>query len=102
MDGHFLGWLAVFLYVAAEALAIGALVGGRVPGAAPLALAAGLAVQFADLHAQARVMHSVPYRTLSGSLALFGWMLGAAYLLLWLRHRERSIGPFLIPFVILF
>ena len=102
MDGQFLGWLAVFLYVAAEALAIAALVGERVPGAAPVALAAGLAVQFADLHAQARVMHSVPYRTLSGSLALFGWMLGVAYLLLWLRHRERSIGPFLIPYVILF
>src|SRR4029077_6375485 len=31
----------------------------------------------------------------------FGWMLGVAFLLLVLRHRERAIGPFLIPFVIL-
>ena len=42
-----------------------------------------------------------PYRTLGGSVSLFGWMLGVAFLLLVLRHRERAIGPFLIPFVVL-
>ena len=34
-------------------------------------------------------------------MSFFGWMLGIAYLLLLLRHRERAMGPFLIPFVIL-
>ena len=32
-------------------------------------------------------------------MALFGWMLAIAYLILPFRHRERAIGPFLIPFV---
>ena len=35
-------------------------------------------------------------------MSLFGWMLGVSYLALLFRHRERAIGPFLIPFVILF
>ena len=33
-------------------------------------------------------------------MSLFGWMLAIAYLALQLRHRERAIGPFLIPIVI--
>jgi ABC-type uncharacterized transport system permease subunit len=65
-------------------------------------LAAGLVLQFIALHVQAKALGSVPYRTLAGSLSLFGWMLGIAYLALLFRHRERAIGPFLIPFVILF
>ena len=47
-------------------------------------------------------MHAVPYKTLGGSMSLFGWMLGLSYLALLFRHRERAVGPFLIPFVILF
>lgn len=35
-------------------------------------------------------------------MALFGWMLGLAYLVLLLRHRERAVGPFLIPFILVF
>jgi ABC-type uncharacterized transport system permease subunit len=62
---------------------------------------AGLALQFADLLVRARALGSVPYRTLAGSVSLFGWMLGIAFLLLWMRHRERAIGPFLIPFIAL-
>jgi ABC-type uncharacterized transport system permease subunit len=59
-------------------------------------------LQFANLHARARALGSVPYRTLAGSMALFGWMLAIAFLALHFRHRERGIGPFLIPFVIVF
>ena len=102
MDGQLLGWLAVLAYLAAEALAIAGLFRPKAGTAAPVALAAGLALQFADLHLRARALGSVPYRTLAGSMSLFGWMLAVAYLMLFFRHRERAIGPFLIPFVILF
>ena len=64
-------------------------------------LTAGLGLHFADLQIQARLLGSVPYRTIQGSVSLFGWMLAIAYLALQLRHRERAIGPFLIPIVIL-
>lgn len=99
---HTLGWIAVLLYAAAEALAIRSLLGPRGFGGAPALVAAGLLVQFADLYVAAKALGSVPYRTLGGSMALFGWMLGIAYLVLVLRHRERAIGPFLIPFVLAF
>lgn len=99
---HALGWTAVLLYAGAEALAIRALVRPRGFGGAPGLVVAGLVAQFADLQVVARAQGSVPYRTLGGSLALFGWMLGFAYLILVFRHRERAIGPFLIPFVLAF
>ncbi|MDQ2871245.1 MAG: cytochrome c biogenesis protein [Acidobacteriota bacterium] len=110
MEWHALGWLAVALYVGAEALSILSLLKpGRASSgtilrtsAASVLLAAGLALHFADLEITARMLHSVPYRTFGGSLSLFGWMLGVSYLALLFRHRERAIGPFLIPFVILF
>lgn len=99
---HVLGWIAVLLYAGAEALAIRALVRPKGFGAAPALVAGGLVAQFADLELVARTQESVPYRTLGGSMALFGWMLGLAYLILVVRHRERAIGPFLIPFVLAF
>ncbi len=103
MEAHLLGWIAVFLYVAAEVLAIVLLRRPKpLPAiAATVCLAAGLAFHFADLQARARMLGSVPYRTLEGSVSLFGWMLAIAYLALQMRHRERAIGPFLIPIVIL-
>ena len=99
---HLLGWIAVLLYAVAEGLAIRALFKPRGLGGAPVLVALGLAAQFADLHATARAMGSVPYRTLAGSMGLFGWMLGIAYLVLVWRHRERAVGPFLIPFILAF
>jgi ABC-type uncharacterized transport system permease subunit len=102
MGGHLLGWAAVLLYAGAEALAIASLIRPRGPALAPALLAGGLVLQFLDLHVSARALGSVPYRTLAGSMSLFGWMLGITYLALLLRHRERAVGPFLIPFVLLF
>jgi ABC-type uncharacterized transport system permease subunit len=102
MDWHFLGWLAVLLYCAAEALAIAGLWRPRAAGFVAPLLVGGLVLQFADLHARAKALGSVPYRTLGGSMTLFGWMLAVAYLALYFRHRERGIGPFLIPFVVVF
>jgi ABC-type uncharacterized transport system permease subunit len=99
---HLLEWTAVLLSAGAEALAIRSLVGPRGLGGAPILVAAGLVTQFAQLFINARSLGSVPYRTLGGSMALFGWMLGLAYLVLVVRHRERGVGPFLIPFVMAF
>jgi len=103
MGSHLLGWLAVALYTGAEALAIVSLMRPRTffARAVPLAIAAGLALHFADLMHRARELSSVPYRTLGGSVSFFGWMLGIAYLVLLLRHREQAMGPFLIPFIVL-
>ena len=100
---HLLGWLAVALYLGAEALAIASLVAprGTLGKLTPLLVAVGLALHFGDLMHRARALGSVPYRTLGGSVSLFGWMLGIAFLVLLARHRERAIGPFLIPFVVL-
>jgi ABC-type transport system involved in cytochrome c biogenesis permease subunit len=102
MQWHFLGWLAVALYVAAEGFSIAALLKPRSRTPVTALVLAGLLAQFADLDLRARSLHSVPYRTLEGSVALFAWMLGLSYLALLVRHRERGIGPFLIPLVILF
>jgi ABC-type uncharacterized transport system permease subunit len=103
MAFHLLGWLGVAFCVGAEASAILALVAPRerLAWLTPALIAAGLALQFRDLLLRARALGSVPYRTLGGSVSLFGWMLGIAFLVLLLRHRERSIGPFLIPFIVL-
>ena len=103
MAFHFLGWLAVACYAGAEAAAILSLVAPRerLAWITPALIGAGLALHFRDLLLRARALGSVPYRTLGGSVSLFGWMLGIAFLVLLLRHRERAIGPFLIPFIIL-
>jgi ABC-type uncharacterized transport system permease subunit len=102
MEWHALGWVAVALYAGAEALSIRALVKPGRLAPVPLLMAVGLALHFADLELVGRALHSVPYRTIGGSMSLFGWMLGVSYAALLFRHRNRAIGPFLIPFVILF
>jgi ABC-type uncharacterized transport system permease subunit len=67
----------------------------------PVCLAAGLALHYFALIERARVLQAVPYEDLWGSLSLFGWLLGATYLGLELVHRGRSVGPFVLPFVLL-
>ncbi len=92
----------MLIYVGAEAFSIRLLVRPRNRVPVALFIVAGLVLQFIDLQLRARALHSVPYRTIEGSLSLFGWMLGVTYLALMVRHRERAIGPFLIPFVVVF
>ncbi len=103
MGSHALGWVAVGFYIAAEGLSIFSLVAPRerIGRLTPALVGVGLALHFADLMQRARLLGSVPYRTLGGSVSLFGWMLGLALLMLLARHRGQAIGPFLIPFVIL-
>ncbi len=47
------------------------------------------------------MLHGVPYEDLWGSLSLFAWLVGLIYLGLELVHRGRSVGPFVLPFVII-
>jgi len=44
----------------------------------------------------------VPYHDLAGSMSLFGWLLALTYLSLELFHRQRSVGAFVLPFVLAF
>jgi ABC-type transport system involved in cytochrome c biogenesis permease subunit len=46
-------------------------------------------------------LQGVPYEDLWGSLSLFAWLVGLIYLGLELVHRGRSVGPFVLPFVII-
>lgn len=49
---------------------------------------------------RSRAVHSVPYQDLYGSMSLFGWLLALTYLGLELYHRQRSVGAFVLPFVL--
>jgi ABC-type transport system involved in cytochrome c biogenesis permease subunit len=95
---------ALGLYGAAEAFSIGHLRTGRegYGRTATFLLLLGFLVHFLALEVGGRSAGTVPYQNLPGSLSLFAWMLAAAYGILFLRHREGSTGPFLIPLVILF
>lgn len=68
---------------------------------AAVCLAAGLALHYFALLERGRMLHGVPYEDLWGSLSLFAWMVGIIYLGLELVHRGRSVGPFVLPFVII-
>ncbi len=62
----------------------------------------GAILNLEALYARSVFLHSVPYRDLVGSMALLGYFLVVLNLLLELRHRDRSLGPFLMPVVFLF
>ena len=51
---------------------------------------------------RSRGLHTVPYHDLYGSMSLFGWLLALTYLALELLHRQRSVGAFVLPFVLVF
>ncbi len=61
---------------------------------ATLLLASGIVAQYFSLYERSRVIQSVPYDDLYGSMSLFAWLLGITYLGLELFHRQRSVGAF--------
>ena len=65
-------------------------------------LAVGLVAHYFALLERSRGMHTVPYHDLYGSLSLLSWLLALTYLGLELYHRQRSVGAFVLPFVLLF
>jgi ABC-type uncharacterized transport system permease subunit len=99
-----LGILTVGLYVASLATYAWLLYSNhRLLGvAATGTLAAALVVHWVSLYQRALEVQTVPYQDLYGSMSLFGWLLAMTYLGLEVFHRQRSVGPFVLPFVILF
>jgi ABC-type transport system involved in cytochrome c biogenesis permease subunit len=95
----FLGILALLAYAGAAFLYIRNLFRPHelVARAATVLAAVGAGANLAALYSRATYLHSVPYRDLLGSMALFGFFLGALNLVLEVRHRDRSLGPFLEP-----
>jgi len=74
----------------------------RAPGrVATLLLSAALVAHYIALLERAHLVHAVPYEDLYGSMSLFGWFLGVTYLGLELYHRQQSVGPFILPLVVI-
>jgi len=62
----------------------------------------GAVCNFGTLYARSVALHSVPYRDFLGSMKLFGFFLAMLNIVLELRHRDRSLGPFLMPAALVF
>ena len=91
---HYLGYLSLAVYAASFACYARIL---YVPNtwvgrAASLLLAGGLFLQYYDLLERSRLMHTVPYDDLYGSMSLFAWLFGITYLVLEIFHRQRTVG----------
>jgi ABC-type uncharacterized transport system permease subunit len=70
--------------------------------AGTLLLALGWAAHYFALLERSRGLHTVPYHDLYGSMSLFGWLLGLTYLGLEIYHRQRSVGAYVLPFMLIF
>lgn len=68
---------------------------------ATMLLSGALVAHYFALLARAHMVHAVPYEDLYGSMSLFGWFLGVTYLGLELYHRQQSVGPFVLPLVVI-
>src|SRR5437660_2079806 len=67
-----------------------------------LLLGLGLIAHYFALWERSRGSHTVPYHDLYGSMSLFGWLLALTYLVLEFYHRQRSVGAFVLPFILAF
>ena len=96
--------LTVFAYVWSFALYLVYLNKGRALTGrlATLLLAGGLVTHYFALLERSRGLHTVPYHDLYGSMSLFGWLLALTYLGLELYERQRSVGAFVLPFILVF
>jgi len=99
-----LGAFALLCYAASTGFYISVL---KKPGRAAGWVATGLAMggaafNLAALYVRSAALHSVPYRDLVGSMALLGFFLAVISLILEIRHRDRSLGPYLMPVVAVF
>ena len=65
-------------------------------------LGLGLVAHYFALLERSRGLHTVPYHDLYGSMSLFGWLLALTYLGLELFHRQRALGAFVLPFILVF
>lgn len=98
-----LTWLTMLAYGASFGLYVASLYGRRAIAARTAAgfLGLGIVLQYFALLERSRAIHAVPYQDLYGSMSLFGWLLAVTYLTLELYHRQRSVGAFVLPFILL-
>lgn len=96
--------LTVFAYSLSFGLYVRFLSTGRdlIGRMGTLLLAIGLVAHYFALLERSRGLHTVPYHDLYGSMSLFGWLLALTYLGLELYHRQRSVGAFVLPFILVF
>src|ERR1700731_3178936 len=100
--------LFLFLTVVAYVLSLGSYVrflrSGREMAArlGTVFLGLGMVAHYFTLLERSRGLHTVPYHDLYGSLSLFGWLLALTYLGLEFYHRQRSVGAFVLPFILVF
>ena len=69
---------------------------------ATIFLGLGLVAHYFALLERSRGLNTVPYHDLYGSMSLFGWLLALTYLALEFYHRQRSVGAFVLPFILIF
>ena len=69
---------------------------------ATLLMFLGLVAHYLALLMRAKGTHTVPYHDLQGSMSLFGWLLAVTYLCLEIYHRQRTVGPFVLPIILAF
>jgi ABC-type transport system involved in cytochrome c biogenesis permease subunit len=96
------GFGALCLYAISLALYVWHLNGNdrRIGYFASLELAAALILHYLALLQRSHLAHAVPYDDLYGSMSLFAWLLAFTYLALETFHRQRSVGAFVLPVVI--
>jgi len=101
---HLYVTLTMLAYLMSLGLYVAFLMSGKeIAGrTATLLLAAGLVTHYLALLERARSQHTVPYHDLYGSMSLFGWLLGLTYLGLEIYHRQRSVGAYVLPFMLAF
>jgi ABC-type uncharacterized transport system permease subunit len=101
---HLFPILTAVAYVASLGLYLRSLnTGNKLTGRlGSLFLALGLIAHYFALLERSRGLHTVPYHDLYGSMSLFGWLLAVTYLALELYHRQRSVGAFVLPFILVF
>lgn len=97
-----LTWLTILAYGASFGCYLASFYARRtlVARAATALLFGGIVLQYFALLERSRAIHAVPYQDLYGSMSLFGWLLAVTYLSLELYHRQRSVGAFVLPFVL--
>jgi ABC-type transport system involved in cytochrome c biogenesis permease subunit len=100
--------LFLFLTILAYSLSLGSYIrflysGREIAGRlGTLFLTLGLVAHYFALLERSRGLHTVPYHDLYGSMSLFGWLLALTYLGVEFYHRQRSVGAFVLPFILAF
>lgn len=72
----------------------------KVGRGATACLVGGLILHYVALLQRSHWAQTIPYDDLFGSLSLFAWLLAVTYLVVERIHRQRAVGPFVLPIVV--